>query len=192
MYTMQHHDIVVKWLLRAITAQQTPIKLFHSEPKITSRNEGTCSEQRACALLLPHVLSSARTRSVLLVFRSAFCWMKCRGSEIQNRCRIRKNSLSLSFSHSRAAKILLRLSKLCVQEGASGKKSKKQQQRLLRNMGAHAVVLELLQIPYEKVRFPMRRFCCQKSVVRIMSIRMWSDLLLIRCSKTCSKRWGVS
>ena len=31
------------------------------------------------------------------------------------------------------------------------KKSRKQQQRLLRNMGAHAVVLELLQIPYEKV-----------------------------------------
>uniref|UniRef100_A0A452VIE6 Inositol 1,4,5-trisphosphate receptor n=1 Tax=Ursus maritimus TaxID=29073 RepID=A0A452VIE6_URSMA len=29
-------------------------------------------------------------------------------------------------------------------------KSRKQQQRLLRNMGAHAVVLELLQIPYEK------------------------------------------
>lgn len=48
--------------------------------------------------------------------------------------------------------ILLRLSKLCVQEGTSGKKSKKQQQRLLRNMGAHSVVLELLQIPYEKVQ----------------------------------------
>lgn len=47
--------------------------------------------------------------------------------------------------------ILLRLSMLCVQEGSSGKKSKKQQQRLLRNMGAHCVVLELLQIPYEKV-----------------------------------------
>ncbi|XP_043108474.1 inositol 1,4,5-trisphosphate receptor type 1 [Puntigrus tetrazona] len=46
--------------------------------------------------------------------------------------------------------ILLRLSKLCAQEGPSGKKSKKQQQRLLRNMGAHSVVLELLQIPYEK------------------------------------------
>uniref|UniRef100_A0A8C5JTJ7 Inositol 1,4,5-trisphosphate receptor n=1 Tax=Junco hyemalis TaxID=40217 RepID=A0A8C5JTJ7_JUNHY len=46
--------------------------------------------------------------------------------------------------------ILLRLSKLCVQEGASVRKSRKQQQRLLRNMGAHAVVLELLQIPYEK------------------------------------------
>lgn len=48
--------------------------------------------------------------------------------------------------------ILLRLSKLCVQEGSSVKKSKKQQQRLLRNMGAHSVVLELLQIPYEKVQ----------------------------------------
>lgn len=31
-YTMQHHDIVVKWLLHAITAQRTPIKLLHSEP----------------------------------------------------------------------------------------------------------------------------------------------------------------
>uniref|UniRef100_A0A8C3XS99 Inositol 1,4,5-trisphosphate receptor n=1 Tax=Chelydra serpentina TaxID=8475 RepID=A0A8C3XS99_CHESE len=47
--------------------------------------------------------------------------------------------------------ILLRLSKLCVQESASLRKSRKQQQRLLRNMGAHTVVLELLQIPYEKV-----------------------------------------
>nr|XP_042705830.1 inositol 1,4,5-trisphosphate receptor type 1 isoform X4 [Chrysemys picta bellii] len=46
--------------------------------------------------------------------------------------------------------ILLRLSKLCVQESASVRKSRKQQQRLLRNMGAHTVVLELLQIPYEK------------------------------------------
>uniref|UniRef100_A0A3Q0SVP1 Inositol 1,4,5-trisphosphate receptor n=1 Tax=Amphilophus citrinellus TaxID=61819 RepID=A0A3Q0SVP1_AMPCI len=50
----------------------------------------------------------------------------------------------------RVSHILLRLSRLCVQEGLSGRKSKKQQQRLLRNMGAHAVVLELLQIPYEK------------------------------------------
>lgn len=47
--------------------------------------------------------------------------------------------------------ILIRLSKLCVQESTSVRKSRKQQQRLLRNMGAHAVVLELLQIPYEKV-----------------------------------------
>uniref|UniRef100_A0A4W6FGN4 Inositol 1,4,5-trisphosphate receptor n=1 Tax=Lates calcarifer TaxID=8187 RepID=A0A4W6FGN4_LATCA len=37
-----------------------------------------------------------------------------------------------------------------VNKCLSGRKSKKQQQRLLRNMGAHAVVLELLQIPYEK------------------------------------------
>lgn len=51
-----------------------------------------------------------------------------------------------------SSQILIRLSKLCVQESASVRKSRKQQQRLLRNMGAHAVVLELLQIPYEKVR----------------------------------------
>uniref|UniRef100_A0AAQ4PLC7 Inositol 1,4,5-trisphosphate receptor n=1 Tax=Gasterosteus aculeatus aculeatus TaxID=481459 RepID=A0AAQ4PLC7_GASAC len=42
--------------------------------------------------------------------------------------------------------ILLRLSKLCY----PSKKSRVQQQRLLKNMGAHAVVLDLLQIPYEK------------------------------------------
>uniref|UniRef100_H2TJZ6 Inositol 1,4,5-trisphosphate receptor n=1 Tax=Takifugu rubripes TaxID=31033 RepID=H2TJZ6_TAKRU len=55
-----------------------------------------------------------------------------------------------SYNYRVVKEILLRLSKLCVQEGLSGRKSKKQQQRLLRNMGAHAVVLELLQIPYEK------------------------------------------
>ncbi|XP_035763053.1 inositol 1,4,5-trisphosphate receptor type 2 [Neolamprologus brichardi] len=42
--------------------------------------------------------------------------------------------------------ILLRLSKLCY----GNKKSRAQQQRLLKNMGAHTVVLDLLQIPYEK------------------------------------------
>uniref|UniRef100_H3C9P0 Inositol 1,4,5-trisphosphate receptor n=1 Tax=Tetraodon nigroviridis TaxID=99883 RepID=H3C9P0_TETNG len=51
-----------------------------------------------------------------------------------------------NYNYRVVKEILLRLSKLCVQ----GKKSKKQQQRLLRNMGAHSVVLELLQIPYEK------------------------------------------
>ncbi|XP_032555415.1 inositol 1,4,5-trisphosphate receptor type 1 isoform X12 [Chiroxiphia lanceolata] len=55
-----------------------------------------------------------------------------------------------SYNYRVVKEILLRLSKLCVQEGASVRKSRKQQQRLLRNMGAHAVVLELLQIPYEK------------------------------------------
>ncbi|XP_072241679.1 inositol 1,4,5-trisphosphate-gated calcium channel ITPR2 isoform X1 [Leuresthes tenuis] len=42
--------------------------------------------------------------------------------------------------------ILQRLSKLCY----PSKKSRVQQQRLLKNMGAHTVVLDLLQIPYEK------------------------------------------
>uniref|UniRef100_A0A8D1A143 Inositol 1,4,5-trisphosphate receptor n=1 Tax=Sus scrofa TaxID=9823 RepID=A0A8D1A143_PIG len=37
-----------------------------------------------------------------------------------------------------------------MRKSATVRKSRKQQQRLLRNMGAHAVVLELLQIPYEK------------------------------------------
>ncbi|KAG8537344.1 hypothetical protein GDO81_024689, partial [Engystomops pustulosus] len=42
--------------------------------------------------------------------------------------------------------ILIRLSKLCAQS----KKGRNQQQRLLKNMGAHSVVLDLLKIPYEK------------------------------------------
>ncbi|XP_062401771.1 inositol 1,4,5-trisphosphate receptor type 1 isoform X1 [Sardina pilchardus] len=58
---------------------------------------------------------------------------------------------STSSSNYRLVKeVLLRLSRLCVLDSLSGRKSKKQQQRLLRNMGAHSVVLELLQIPYEK------------------------------------------
>lgn len=61
------------------------------------------------------------------------------------------HTLDSPHTHLLLHQILLRLSKLCVQEGLSGRKSRKQQQRLLRNMGAHAVVLELLQIPYEKV-----------------------------------------
>ena len=49
--------------------------------------------------------------------------------------------------------ILQRLTRLCVQETAEpgAKKSRKHEQRLLRNMNACAVVLELLQIPYDKV-----------------------------------------
>uniref|UniRef100_A0AAR2JW61 Inositol 1,4,5-trisphosphate receptor n=1 Tax=Pygocentrus nattereri TaxID=42514 RepID=A0AAR2JW61_PYGNA len=62
----------------------------------------------------------------------------------------KKPESTSSYNYRVVKEILLRLSKLCVQEGSSGKKSKKQQQRLLRNMGAHSVVLELLQIPYEK------------------------------------------
>uniref|UniRef100_A0A803SYU6 Inositol 1,4,5-trisphosphate receptor n=1 Tax=Anolis carolinensis TaxID=28377 RepID=A0A803SYU6_ANOCA len=55
-----------------------------------------------------------------------------------------------SYNYRVVKEILLRLSKLCVQESILVRKSRKQQQRLLRNMGAHTVVLELLQIPYEK------------------------------------------
>uniref|UniRef100_A0A3Q2TMC2 Inositol 1,4,5-trisphosphate receptor n=1 Tax=Fundulus heteroclitus TaxID=8078 RepID=A0A3Q2TMC2_FUNHE len=62
----------------------------------------------------------------------------------------KKTESTSSYNYRVVKEILVRLSKLCVQEGISGKKSKKQQQRLLRNMGAHSVVLELLQIPYEK------------------------------------------
>ncbi|XP_061430042.1 inositol 1,4,5-trisphosphate receptor type 1-like [Lethenteron reissneri] len=46
--------------------------------------------------------------------------------------------------------ILVRLSLLCLQEKGSVRRNRKQQQRLLRNMGAHSVVLDLLKIPYEK------------------------------------------
>ena len=52
--------------------------------------------------------------------------------------------------------ILTRLKNLCVKETQSGssgevfQKPKKHEQRLLRNMRAHSVVLELLQIPYDK------------------------------------------
>uniref|UniRef100_A0A8C3XQM3 Inositol 1,4,5-trisphosphate receptor n=1 Tax=Chelydra serpentina TaxID=8475 RepID=A0A8C3XQM3_CHESE len=61
-----------------------------------------------------------------------------------------KHESTSSYNYRVVKEILLRLSKLCVQESASLRKSRKQQQRLLRNMGAHTVVLELLQIPYEK------------------------------------------
>jgi inositol 1,4,5-triphosphate receptor type 1 len=52
--------------------------------------------------------------------------------------------------------ILTRLKNLCIKETQSGssgevfQKPKKHEQRLLRNMRAHSVVLELLQIPYDK------------------------------------------
>ncbi|XP_071509549.1 inositol 1,4,5-trisphosphate receptor-like [Diadema antillarum] len=47
--------------------------------------------------------------------------------------------------------ILCRLSRLCITDSGGIRKNRKHEQRLLRNMGAHAVVLELLQIPYDKV-----------------------------------------
>ncbi|XP_063282731.1 inositol 1,4,5-trisphosphate receptor type 1 isoform X1 [Pelobates fuscus] len=62
----------------------------------------------------------------------------------------KKPESTSSYNYRVVREILLRLSKLCVQENTSGRRNRKQQQRLLRNMGAHSVVLELLQIPYEK------------------------------------------
>uniref|UniRef100_A0A8C3BRZ8 Inositol 1,4,5-trisphosphate receptor n=1 Tax=Cairina moschata TaxID=8855 RepID=A0A8C3BRZ8_CAIMO len=54
--------------------------------------------------------------------------------------------LLLELKSREGFQILIRLSKLCIQN----KKCRNQQQRLLKNMGAHLVVLDLLQIPYEK------------------------------------------
>ena len=42
--------------------------------------------------------------------------------------------------------ILLRMNRLCIEKG----KPRKHEQRLLRNMGVHSVVLDLLRIPYDK------------------------------------------
>uniref|UniRef100_A0A8C9V7U1 Inositol 1,4,5-trisphosphate receptor n=1 Tax=Scleropages formosus TaxID=113540 RepID=A0A8C9V7U1_SCLFO len=71
-------------------------------------------------------------------------------AESDHKKKPKKPESTSSYNYRVVKEILLRLSKLCVQEGSSGRKSRKQQQRLLRNMGAHTVVLELLQIPYEK------------------------------------------
>ena len=68
--------------------------------------------------------------------------------------------------------VLERLTKLCVQSSPSGNKPRKHEQRLLRNMGAHSVVLELLQIPYEKVGFPCNLFV---SVERSNRGASWSQ-----------------
>lgn len=47
--------------------------------------------------------------------------------------------------------ILTRMNKLCVQTGASGiMKPRKHEQRLLRNVGVHTIVLDLLQVPYDE------------------------------------------
>lgn len=47
--------------------------------------------------------------------------------------------------------ILIRMNKLCTQGAAANLiKPKKHEQRLLRNVGVHTVVLDLLQIPYDE------------------------------------------
>jgi len=49
--------------------------------------------------------------------------------------------------------ILQRLTRLCVIDSVMGRKPRKHEQRLLRNMAAHSAVLELLEIPYDKVSY---------------------------------------
>ena len=47
--------------------------------------------------------------------------------------------------------ILLRMNKLCIQPGPGGTvKPRKHEQRLLRNVGVHTIVLDLLQVPYDE------------------------------------------
>ena len=59
--------------------------------------------------------------------------------------------------------ILQRLTRLCVMESITGHKPRKHEQRLLRNMGAHSAVLELLEIPYEKASdFRVSTLCSGK------------------------------
>nr|XP_045591963.1 inositol 1,4,5-trisphosphate receptor-like isoform X2 [Procambarus clarkii] len=54
-------------------------------------------------------------------------------------------------NYKRIQQILVRMNKLCVTQSSHGNLSpKRNEQRLLRNMGIHSVVLELLQIPYDK------------------------------------------
>lgn len=46
--------------------------------------------------------------------------------------------------------ILIRMNKLCIQTTQNGLiKARKHEQRLLRNVGVHTVVLDLLQVPYD-------------------------------------------
>nr|AAC61691.1 inositol 1,4,5-trisphosphate receptor [Panulirus argus] len=54
-------------------------------------------------------------------------------------------------NYKRIQQILVRMNKLCVTQSSHGNLSpKRNEQRLLRNMGIHSVVLELLQIPYDR------------------------------------------
>lgn len=53
---------------------------------------------------------------------------------------------------SKYLQILTRLTRSCLVDiGGDARKPRKHEQRLLRNMGAHTVVLDLLKIPYDTV-----------------------------------------
>jgi len=47
--------------------------------------------------------------------------------------------------------VLARMTQLCIRDSVTGRKPQKHEQRLLRNMGVHVAVLDLLRIPYDKV-----------------------------------------
>uniref|UniRef100_A0A8C3LDM7 Inositol 1,4,5-trisphosphate receptor n=1 Tax=Chrysolophus pictus TaxID=9089 RepID=A0A8C3LDM7_CHRPC len=97
--------------------------------------------------------SSHCPRTVISVFMKSILQASNKLSDSypqEGHSKSQKPESTSSYNYRVVKEILLRLSKLCVQESTSVRKSRKQQQRLLRNMGAHAVVLELLQIPYEK------------------------------------------
>uniref|UniRef100_A0A803XZ55 Inositol 1,4,5-trisphosphate receptor n=1 Tax=Meleagris gallopavo TaxID=9103 RepID=A0A803XZ55_MELGA len=97
--------------------------------------------------------SSHYPRTVISVFMKSILQASNKLSDSypqEGHSKSQKPESTSSYNYRVVKEILLRLSKLCVQESTSVRKSRKQQQRLLRNMGAHAVVLELLQIPYEK------------------------------------------
>lgn len=59
-----------------------------------------------------------------------------------------------SKNYKTVLQILQRFCDLCI--SADGKRNRKHEQRLLRNMGAHNVILDLLEIPYEKSDMQMR------------------------------------
>lgn len=54
--------------------------------------------------------------------------------------------------YKKVEQILRRMNKLCVSSGTTGDtvKPRKHEQRLLRNVGVHTIVLDLLQVPYDE------------------------------------------
>lgn len=59
-----------------------------------------------------------------------------------------------SKNYKTVLQILDRFSELCI--SSDGQRNRKHEQRLLRNMGAHTVIMDLLAIPYEKSDIQMR------------------------------------
>lgn len=56
-----------------------------------------------------------------------------------------------SQEYKKVEQILQRMNKLCVSAGSDGiSKPRKHEQRLLRNVGVHTIVLDLLQVPYDE------------------------------------------